>query len=46
MMRSRVNLCKKNRDDKRNVLYSWAVDVRGGGKYRVVRPTCVDSHQS
>lgn len=31
MMRSGVNTCEKNRDDKRNVLYSWAVGVRGGG---------------
>ena len=31
MMRNRVNTCKKIRDHKRNVLYSWAVGIEGGG---------------
>lgn len=31
MMRSRLNACEKIRDDKRNILYSWAVGIEGGG---------------
>lgn len=38
MMRSRLNACKNNRDHKRNVLYSWAVGIWGGGTSLIVMP--------